>query len=137
MIEAIQVAVPDIAQATAAAPGAARPQATAIEVGQFSAAYANGGAAAGGASTTPAAAQTQEPSEVARAVGEYFNKLNNGAEEVRDMAAKLSAADDQTRPSMMMQMTFASQMFLFKSELTSNIANRTSDGIQQLFRQQS
>lgn len=27
--------------------------------------------------------------------------------------------------------------FLFQSQLTSNVANRTSDGVQQLFRQQS
>jgi hypothetical protein len=40
-------------------------------------------------------------------------------------------------PSEMMQLTIRSQQFLFHCELTSNVANRTSDGVQQLFRQQS
>ena len=34
-------------------------------------------------------------------------------------------------------MTMKSHHFLFQCEMTSNVANRTSDGIQQLFRQQS
>jgi len=34
-------------------------------------------------------------------------------------------------------MTMQCHQFLFQSQLTSNVANRTSDGVQQLFRQQS
>jgi hypothetical protein len=37
----------------------------------------------------------------------------------------------------MIMLTVRSHEFLFHCELTSNVANRTSDGIQQLFRQQS
>ena len=40
-------------------------------------------------------------------------------------------------PGQMMEMTMKCHQFLFQAELTSNVANRTSDGIQQLFRQQS
>lgn len=40
-------------------------------------------------------------------------------------------------PSEMMTLTIRSHEFLFHCELTSNVANRTSDGVQQLFRQQS
>jgi hypothetical protein len=40
-------------------------------------------------------------------------------------------------PGDMIMLTVRSHEFLFHCELTSNVANRTSDGIQQLFRQQS
>ena len=136
MIEAIQVAALDAAQAGSGTGAAQRPQVTAFEVGQFADAYARGGAPAGGVST-PTVAQPQGPSEGMRAFGAVLDKLNNGAEDIKVMSAKMAAADDQTRPSMMMQMTLASHQFLFKAELTSNVANRTSDGITQLFRQQS
>ena len=40
-------------------------------------------------------------------------------------------------PSQMLEVTMQCHQFLFQSQLTSNVANRTSDGVQQLFRQQS
>ncbi len=49
----------------------------------------------------------------------------------------MSSPDFATRPSAMLEVTMACQQFMFKAQLTSNVANRTSDGIQQLFRQQS
>lgn len=136
MIEAIQVAALDAAQAGSGAGAAQKTQVTAFEVGQFNDAYARGGGPAGGVAT-PTVAQPQAPSEALRAFGVFADNLNSGAEQIKTMAAKMAAADDQTRPSMMLQMTLASHQFLFKAELTSNVANRTSDGIQQLFRQQS
>ena len=41
------------------------------------------------------------------------------------------------RPSELMMVTMRSHEFLFRCELTANVANRASDGVQQLFRQQS
>ena len=40
-------------------------------------------------------------------------------------------------PGEMVMLTVRAQEFLFHSQLTANIANRTSDGLQQLFRQQA
>jgi hypothetical protein len=41
------------------------------------------------------------------------------------------------KPSELMMLTMRSHEFLFHCELTANVANRSSDGMQQLFRQQS
>ena len=43
----------------------------------------------------------------------------------------------EVTPGQVIEMTMKSHHFLFQCEMTSNVANRTSDGIQQLFRQQS
>lgn len=50
--------------------------------------------------------------------------------------ANIESGADLT-PSEIIQLTAKSQEFMFHCQLTSNIANRTSDGLQQLFRQQS
>jgi hypothetical protein len=42
----------------------------------------------------------------------------------------------EMKPSELMQFTMRSHEFLFHCELVSNVANRSSDGMQQLFRQQ-
>ena len=40
-------------------------------------------------------------------------------------------------PGDMVSLTMRCQEFMFHCQLMSNIANRTSDGLQQLFRQQA
>lgn len=45
--------------------------------------------------------------------------------------------DRDLKPSELMMLTMRSHEFLFHCELVSNVANRSSDGVQQLFRQQS
>jgi hypothetical protein len=47
------------------------------------------------------------------------------------------AKGHEMTPGDMMNLTMRCQEFMFHCQLTSNIANRTSDGLQQLFRQQS
>jgi hypothetical protein len=46
-------------------------------------------------------------------------------------------SENTLSPSEMVALTVRSQEFMFHSQLTANIANRTADGVQQLFRQQS
>jgi hypothetical protein len=55
------------------------------------------------------------------------------------LAEQAGAAADQKdlKPGELMMLTMRSHEFLFACELTSNVANRSSDGLQQLFRQQS
>ena len=43
----------------------------------------------------------------------------------------------ELRPSELLQITMQSHQFLFHCELVANVANRASDGVQHLFRQQS
>lgn len=50
-------------------------------------------------------------------------------------AARAEGAE--LRPGDMVMLTVRCQEFMFHCQLTSNIANRCSDGLQQLFRQQS
>jgi hypothetical protein len=50
--------------------------------------------------------------------------------------AKTTRGGEMT-PKEMLLLSVRSHEFLFHCELTSNVANRTSEGVQQLFRQQS
>lgn len=61
--------------------------------------------------------------------------LNRHSESLAAQAAGLEARD--MKPSELMMLTMRSHEFLFHCELVSNVANRSSDGVQQLFRQQS
>ncbi len=47
------------------------------------------------------------------------------------------AVGDDVKPSELMMLTMRAHEFMFQCELTANVANRSSDGVQQLFRQQS
>lgn len=145
MIEAIQVAA-EAAQAAnpAVKTQVTQPQATAIEVHQFSDAYTR----ASGTNNVSATSETtsvlkpvnvQETSSSAgfRALAVFGENLNGGASEIQQLAQKLSSGGIDANPSVMMEMTMACHQFMFKAQVTSNVANRTSDGIQQLFRQQS
>jgi hypothetical protein len=54
----------------------------------------------------------------------------------RDARAAAASAQELT-PGELVNLTVRCQEFMFHCQLTSNIANRTSEGLQQLFRQQS
>ncbi len=47
------------------------------------------------------------------------------------------ALSNDFRPGELLQITMQSHQFLFHCELVANVANRASDGVQQLFRQQN
>ena len=63
--------------------------------------------------------------------------INGEAADLRVAADAAAAAGQQMTPGEMVMLTVRCQEFMFHCQLTSNIANRTSDGLQQLFRQQS
>lgn len=142
MIEAIQVA--GIDAATGAAGGtaaAAQPQASAIEVSQFAqaqqqAAGVSQPAQAAGPSAVSGAPEAG-PSEATRMVASAIDGLNSNAEKIEALARSIAESDADPTPGQMMEMTMLSHTFLIQSQLTANVANRTSDGVQQLFRQQS
>lgn len=106
-------------------------QVTVYDIARFQEAYANA------APTQVSAPQSVEAvSPGFKAVLQNFESLNGRVSSINEIAANLEAGAEPT-PSQMMQLTVKCQEFLFHAELTSNVANRTSDGVQQLFRQQS
>jgi hypothetical protein len=72
-----------------------------------------------------------------RAVLSGLQSLNGNAGVLGNEAAGYAAGQRELTPGDMLQLTVRCQEFLFHCELTANVANRTSDGVQQLFRQQS
>lgn len=123
----------DLAALTAAPQQVAGPQTqvTVYDVARFQEAFAN---AAPAQVVAPPTIQPISPGF--QAVLQNFESLNGRASDIGELTAKISAGGDPT-PSEMMQLTVKAHEFMFHAELTSNVANRTSDGIQQLFRQQS
>lgn len=99
---------------------------------------------------TPGNAATQAPTATAAT----FDQVLDGVRQQRSGAlidplmslnrhsATLAAQVErlqgpEMKPSELMMLTMRSHEFLFHCELVSNVANRSSDGVQQLFRQQS
>lgn len=138
MIEAITAAGLEPAQAATTSSAASSPQASHNDIRDFAAAMERNGAVQANAPASAEAVQaTQKPSEGMRNVLAAFDRLNGGADGIRALADKLAANPADASPSQIIQMTMQCHQFMFQCELTSNVANRTSDGIQQLFRQQS
>ena len=52
------------------------------------------------------------------------------------MVTRHETARPLLTPGEIIELTMRCQEFMFHCQLTSNIANRSSDGVQQLFRQQ-
>jgi hypothetical protein len=68
---------------------------------------------------------------------ETLDKVNVEGRSVTDYAREAELSGGELTPGEVVQLTMRCQEFMFHCQLTSNIANRSSDGIQQLFRQQS
>ncbi len=110
---------------------------TVFDIARFQDAYARAGqnvSIQAEPAKVQAPAQTQE-SDGFRAVLNTLNSLNGRAAGLGDNAG-ISASKDMS-PGDMLMMTVRCHQFMFHCELTANVANRSSDGVQQLFRQQS
>jgi hypothetical protein len=82
---------------------------------------------------------SSQSSAVPPAMKGLFNALdhiNTEAKSVSDFASNAEASGGQLTPGEIVQLTMKCQEFMFQAQLTSNIANRSSDGVSQLFRQQ-
>lgn len=84
--------------------------------------------------TAPA---SQDMSTGIKSILGQFNLLNSNATQLTKMADAMSASNKTMTPSEIIDMTLRCHELVFQAELTSNVANRSSEGIQQLFRQQS
>lgn len=76
---------------------------------------------------------------IPKAMSGMFNVLdqvNSQAKSVSDYAQSAGASGGTLTPGEIVNLTMRCQEFMFQCQLTSNIANRSADGVQQLFRQQ-
>jgi hypothetical protein len=80
---------------------------------------------------------TSSRSAVTQALMAPLDHLNLEAARLEEYATEAMASDNEMSPSEIVMLTARSQEFMFHAQLTSNVANRTADGLQQLFRQQS
>jgi hypothetical protein len=77
------------------------------------------------------------PSEAVQAMFKPLEHINGEVAHIAEHAEKASLAGNAMTPGEMISMTVKVQEFMFHCQLTSNIANRSADGLQQLFKQQS
>ena len=77
------------------------------------------------------------PTEAAKQLMKPFEHINGEAMRLSIDAKAADTAGREMTPSEMVSLNMRCQEFSFHCQLMSNIANRTSDGLQQLFRQQS
>jgi len=78
-----------------------------------------------------------EPTGVMKTMMGALEQVNGQASDLSAMAQKAENSGAGMTPGEMVMMTVRCHEFMFNCQLTSNMANRTSDGLQQLFRQQS
>ena len=79
----------------------------------------------------------EKPSKMTEAMFAPLDFINNEAQSLANYAENAIQSGNELTPSEIVTLTTRSQEFMFYSQLTSNVANRTADGLQQLFRQQS
>ena len=118
----------------AATPGTSA--ATVFDVAHFNAAYAPVAHTAA-QSADPTAKVSASEAGGFRSVMVMLQGLNGRAESIGASASHTQNSQSRMTPADMLAMTTQAYEFLFHCELTSNVANRTSEGVQQLFQQQS
>jgi len=131
-IEAVPLAIDQAAQAAVQQPTARQPVSV-VDIAHFHASYAQAQPSGDAVQGVPAAASD---SEGFRALLGTLDSLNGRVDQLGDLTRVASSKSDLT-PGDMLMLSVRCHEFLFHCELTSNVANRTSDGVQQLFRQQS
>ncbi len=77
------------------------------------------------------------PGEAMQALLRPLEQLNGAAASLSQYAQSAMASGQSLTPGEVVMLTVRCQEFMFQSQLTANAANRTSDGLQQLFRQQT
>lgn len=77
------------------------------------------------------------PAEAVKALFEPLQHLDAQAASLSSHAQAAVQAGQSLTPGEMVMLSVRCHEFLFQSQLTANVANRTSDGLQQLFRQQA
>ena len=82
-------------------------------------------------------AAVEAPNAAMKGVFDKLSSLDGQAKNLADEAKAAQASGNEMTPGEMVQLSMRAHEFMFNAQLTSNMANRTSDGLQQLFKQQS
>lgn len=90
--------------------------------------------AGGGASLAAPAGDRLGPAVRSMLAG--LQQVNREAKAVTGYAEAATRDGREMTPGEIVQLTMRCQEFMFHCQLSSNVANRTSDGLSQLFRQQ-
>lgn len=80
---------------------------------------------------------TYKANEATKALFSPFEHINTEANKITAEAQSIKASGTEMKPSDMVLFTARSAEFMFHCQLMSSIASKTSEGLQQLFRQQS
>lgn len=80
-------------------------------------------------------APAQGPSQALRSLMQPLDQMDQRAQGIAQKASQYVSGAEMS-PGDIVMMTVRCQEFMFQCQLTSNAANRVSDGLQQLFRQQ-
>jgi hypothetical protein len=125
--------------AAAVAPSVAPPLAPPTQVG-YGASFTDLSAfnqALAGAGQRLEARAVPAPNAAMEAVFRPLEQINAEATQLSRHAKAAMEAGSALSPGEMVMLTVKCHEFMFHSQLTANVANRTSDGLQQLFRQQA
>lgn len=87
------------------------------------------------APATEAAVEPVNPTM--QGVFDKLSGLDAQAKGLADEAKAAEASGGEFSPGEMVMLSVKAHEFMFNAQITSNMANRTSDGLSQLFRQQS
>lgn len=69
-------------------------------------------------------------------VGSVLKRLDDGTTDLASYADKVSSAGSP-KPSDLVMLSVKCTRVMIQAQLVSNVASRTSEGLQQMFRQQS
>jgi hypothetical protein len=81
--------------------------------------------------------RNEGPSVTEQAMAKPLDYINREAKDIVEYAKSAVESGNELSPGEIVMLSARTHEFMFHCQLTSNIANRTSDGLQQLFRQQS
>jgi len=77
------------------------------------------------------------PTEAAQLAFKPFDHINNEALQISEASKAAQAAGKDLTPGDMVRLTAQVGEFAFHCQLMASVANKTSDGLSQMFRQQS
>lgn len=138
-MQAVNLSNYSSSQAMSGTAGATSPTAHAADVSSFQQTFADArpADATGATQATQVNATSQDLDPGIRSILGQFDSLNGNASKLSQLADTVRASGDDLKPSQIIDMTLQAHELVFQAELTSNVANRSSEGVQQLFRQQS
>lgn len=115
--------------------GAGSGEVSVFDVARFEALHAQKSAEPQAAQGDQASVQASEGSRFDAVLG-AMESLNSRIDGLGGSAAEALAKGQDLSPGDMLMLTMRAHEFMFYSELTANVANTSSQGVQQLFRQQ-